>query len=135
MGSGGGTLVLTAQRSASPQSAMATVLPAPAPQTITVTLPAQQQQQAQVTLQPSVQVSQPSLEPLHTASPCISPGISAAASTQASPQLVQHIPTTIKILGKLEDMKGKSVPPSYFVCEFLMLDVMAFIGVNLEVSV
>lgn len=105
VGNDSGTLVLTAQRSASPHSAMATVLPAPAPQTITVTLPAQQQQQAHLTLQSSLQVSQPSLEPLQTSSPCISPGMSSSAPAQSTLQTMPQIPTTIKILGKLEDMK------------------------------
>ncbi|XP_034249741.1 myocardin-related transcription factor B-like [Thrips palmi] len=108
VGSGSGTLVLTTQRSASPQSARATVLPAPAPQTITVTLPPQQQQQAQVALQSSLQVSQPSLEPLQTAPPSISPGVSASVPTlsaQPTLQTVPQLPTSIKILSKLEDMK------------------------------
>lgn len=100
VGNGSGTLVLTAQPSPSPvQSAVATVVPAPTPQTITVTLPAQQQQQAQVTLQPSLQVSQPALEPVQSQSSCIT------AAPQPSSQTTSQLPTTIKILGKLEDMK------------------------------
>lgn len=75
-------------------------MPAPTPQTITVTLPAQQQQQAQVTLQPSLQVAQPPSEPLPTPT-------NISAPTPPVPQPNPQVPTTIKILGKLEDMKGR----------------------------